>query len=239
MSIIWNPWHGCKKYSEGCKYCYVYRRDESVGKDASHVVLTKSFDAPLKTLRDGSYKIPSGELVYCCMTSDFFIEQADGWRKDVWRIIRERNDLEFFIITKRIVRFSDCIPEDWKDGYKNVTICCTIENQRQCELRLPLFKRIPAQKKQIICEPLLSAIDFGGRLDSSILKITVGGESGKHARVCDYSWVLKIREQCQNASIPFFFKQTGEKFLKDGKYYRIPRNKQHSQAKQAGIDLLI
>ncbi|MBP5474378.1 MAG: DUF5131 family protein, partial [Bacteroidales bacterium] len=27
----WNPWHGCTKISQGCKYCYVYRQDEMYG----------------------------------------------------------------------------------------------------------------------------------------------------------------------------------------------------------------
>ncbi len=34
---IWNPWHGCHKISPGCANCYVYRLDESIGKDASIV----------------------------------------------------------------------------------------------------------------------------------------------------------------------------------------------------------
>ena len=43
MHDIWNPWHGCKKYSEGCLNCYVYRRDASVGRDASIVARTTAF----------------------------------------------------------------------------------------------------------------------------------------------------------------------------------------------------
>ena len=40
MHDIWNPWHGCKKLSPGCANCYVYRRDDSIGKDASIVTKT-------------------------------------------------------------------------------------------------------------------------------------------------------------------------------------------------------
>ena len=47
-SFVWNPWHGCRKYSEGCLHCYVYRRDESVGKDASVVAKTASFSDAVK-----------------------------------------------------------------------------------------------------------------------------------------------------------------------------------------------
>ena len=112
MDGCWNPWHGCKKYSEGCKNCYVYRRDESIGKNPSIIEKNKDFDLPLKKKRDGSYKIPDGETVFTCMTSDFFIEEADIWRDEIWEIIKERSNVFFMIITKRIERFLECIPDD-------------------------------------------------------------------------------------------------------------------------------
>ena len=237
-SIIWNPWHGCKKYSAGCKNCYVYRRDNSVGRDASKVEKTKSFGLPLERNKNLQFKITSGTIVYTCMTSDFFIDEADEWREDIWRIIRQRSDLEFIIITKRIVRFSDCTPLDWGGGYDNVTICCTIENQEQCDIRFPVLNKIPAKKKMICCEPLLTDIDMRKYLNKDILRIIAGGESGKNARICNFDWVLNIRSQCIEANIPFFFKQTGANFIKDGKLFAIPRKFQHIQAKKAGIDFL-
>jgi protein gp37 len=69
--------------------------------------------------------------------------------------------------------------------------------------------------------------------------VAASGESGNEARICDYEWVLNIREQCIEADIPFCFHQTGAKFLKDGKLYRIIRKYQISQAKKAGIDYKI
>ena len=114
---IWNPWHGCKKISPGCYNCYVYRRDAEFGKDSSIITKTSSFDLPLKKSRKKEYKLqPDGEPVYTCMTSDFFIKEADSWRPEAWRMIKYRSDLDFVIITKRIDRFMDCIPEDWGDG---------------------------------------------------------------------------------------------------------------------------
>ena len=49
------------------------------------------------------------------MTSDFFIEEADSWRKEIWQMVKERKDLNFYIITKRIERFNVSIPDDWKN----------------------------------------------------------------------------------------------------------------------------
>jgi protein gp37 len=69
-----------------------------------------------------------------------------------------------------------------------------------------------------------------------LLAVLIG--YGSEARVCDYAWVLGIREQCIVANVPFHFKQTGAHFRKDGRLYNIPRNQQMKQAHRAAIDLL-
>ena len=233
MSTIWNPWHGCEKYSEGCAHCYVYRRDESVGRDASEVRRNHDFDLPARRKRDGSFVIPSGETVYACMTSDFFLERADAFRAEAWRMIRQREDLRFVIITKRIARFTDCIPPDWGDGYPNVTITCTVESEKQCRIRMPILLSVPAARKQVCCEPLLTRVDLSPYLGGGIARVIVGGESGREARVCRWEWVCDLYRQCAAAGVAFTFKQTGAKFEKDGRVFRIPRSRQMEQARKA------
>lgn len=73
--FVWNPWHGCHKYSAGCQNCYVYRRDSSIGKDASEITKNRDFDLPIRQARNGSYKIPDGSTIFTCMTSDFFTKK--------------------------------------------------------------------------------------------------------------------------------------------------------------------
>ena len=65
-------------------------------------------------------------LVYTCFSTDFLIEEDDDWRKECWKMIKERNDCNFLFLTKRIDRFMSCIPNDWGDGYNNVAVCCVI-----------------------------------------------------------------------------------------------------------------
>ena len=101
---------------------------------------------------------------------------------------------------------------------------------------MPLFRQLPILHKAVICEPLLEAIDFGNWLGDWCEQVTVGGESGNEARVCDYDWVLALRRQCEEAGVSFHFKQTGAHFRKDGRLYNIPRNQQMRQAHRAGID---
>ena len=234
----WNPWHGCHKISPGCKYCYVYRQDERYGTEvpSSQVRKTRSFDLPLKRKRDKSYKIESGTLLFTCFSSDFFVEDADEWRTEAWKMIKKRSDLIFYIFTKRIDRFYASLPADWGEGYPNVIVGCTIENQDRADYRIPLFKRLPIKHKTIICAPLLEKIDLSPYLDSTIEEVAASGESGNKARICDYNWVLDIREQCIKENIPFCFHQTGARFLKDGKLYHVKRCFQVSQAAKAGID---
>jgi protein gp37 len=233
----WNPWHGCHKISPGCLNCYVYRIDERHGRNSAAVSRTNDFNLPLKRNRAKEYRLSSGQTVYTCFSSDFFLEDADAWRPEAWSMIRARSDLDFFIITKRIDRFRVGLPGDWGDGYENVAICSTVENQDRADYRLPILLSEPIRHRSIICEPILERIDLSPYLSAGIESVTVGGESGPAARLCRYDWVLDIRRQCAEAGVSFCFKQTGARFEKDGKVYRIPRKLQHAQARRAGISL--
>lgn len=235
----WNLWHGCQKISAGCLNCYVYRIDKSHSKTDSFIVRkNEDFDLPLRKDRSGNYKLkPSDEPVFTCMTSDFFVEDADIWRPDAWKMIKQRQDLHFFIITKRIHRAEKQLPPDWGDGYDNVTICCTTENQKMADFRLPIFKALPIKHRQIACEPLLEQLDIEKYLDG-IESVVAGGESGLEARLCKFEWILSLREQCLRQKCGFYFKQTGANFEKDGKVYKIPRKMQHPQAAKANLNLV-
>lgn len=236
MSCVWNPWHGCKKISEGCRHCYVYRIDGKHGRDPSEVTLNKDFDLPVKRKRNGEYKISEGDTVYTCFSSDFLLDTADEWRGEAWKCMYERRDLNFIFLTKRIHRLEACLPENWGDGYDNVSIGCTCENQQMADFRLPIFMSLPVKHRIVISEPLLGEIDFTGLVDKRVEQIVVGGESGEEARVCDFEWVRKIHSFCLENNISFSFKQTGANFKKDGKIYSIPRKYQFEQAKRAGLD---
>lgn len=142
----------------------------------------------------------------------------------------------FLMITKRITRLQQCLPPDWGEGYPNVHICCTVENQRQAQIRLPVYQKAPIRHKSIICSPLLGPIDLSPYLGDWVEEVVAAGESGEEARPCHYDWVLDLRRQCVENQVPFHFMQTGARLVKDGKCYRIARRYQHSQAKAAGID---
>lgn len=237
----WNPWHGCTKISPGCKYCYVYRQDEMYGSTLASSLCRKTgaFALPMKRRRDGSYKIPPGKIVFTCFTSDFLLEDADPWRAECWRMMRQRSDCWFYFFTKRIHRLADCLPPDWGEGYDNVLIGCTVENQDRANYRLPIFLDLPIKHRSIIASPLLERLDLRPYLDDRIEEVATGGESGVEARPCDYDWILDLRRQCVEKDIPFRFHQTGAYFIKDGRMYRVRRKYQLSQARKANIDYRI
>ncbi len=238
MPDYWNPWHGCTKLSPGCEHCYVYRQDAMYGSNirSSEVRKNADFNLPVKRKRDKSYKLRPGQMIYTCMTSDFFVDRADEWRAEAWAMIRQRRDLRFFIFTKRIDRFGISLPGDWGDGYENVVIGCTVENQAMADYRLPIFSELPIKHKVIIVAPMLEKMDISAYLNDKILEVATSGESGAEARVLDYDWILDIRRQCMEKGVPFCFHQTGAKLLKDGKLYRIRRKYQISQAYKANIN---
>ncbi|MDE6148916.1 MAG: phage Gp37/Gp68 family protein [Ruminococcus sp.] len=235
----WNPWHGCHKCSPGCLNCYVYFLDNLRGKDASIVTRSKTyFDLPLKKDRYGNYKIPSGNEIATCFTSDFFIEEADEWRKDAWDIIRKRSDVNFLICTKRIERFNLCVPEDWGDGYENVIIAVTCENQNKADERLPILLDISAKHKYVFVAPILEKVDLSRFLcTEKINLVSVGGESYENARICDFSWICHIKDTCDKYNVTFDFHQTGSNFIKDGRQYKIKHHDEYSQAKK-GMEYL-
>lgn len=238
-SLLWNPWHGCHKCSPGCLNCYVYYLDKKRDKDASIITRNKNnFNLPLKKTRNGEYKIPAGNEIATCFTSDFFLEEADEWRNEAWKIIKTRSDINFLIPTKRIQRFNECIPDDWDEGYPNVFIAVTCETQEKADERVPILLNIKACKKYIFASPLLEEIDFSPYLKTGQIDlISVGGESYQNARLCDFNWVKKIYQDTLQYHVLFDFHQTGSNFKMNNKVYKIKHHEEYNQAKK-GMEYL-
>lgn len=231
---VWNPWRGCRKCSDGCLHCYIHKGDAKRKMDTNLVVQTKDFYKPIEKLKNGSYKMKAG-MVFLCFSSDFLIEDADEWRRECWAMMKERQDCTFLFLTKRIERFMECIPDDWGNGYQNVVVCCTVENQKSADRKLAVFQSLPIRHKCITAQPLLEAIDLEGYLEDIEL-VVVGGESDHYARPLDYDWVLDIREQCIRKKVDFEFRQCGTHFIKDGRRYKLKTKDLCSQARKADIN---
>lgn len=231
----WNPWRGCRKCSEGCRHCYIHKGDRRRNINTENIVRTGDFYRPTEKFKNGNYRMKSG-IVYTCFSSDFLIEDADEWRDECWQMIKQRQDLTFLFLTKRIERFEETVPADWGEGYDNVVVCCTVENQKNAERRLEILSRLPIKHKCITAQPLLERISIEKYLDDIEL-VVAGGESDIYARPLDYEWVLDLRQQCINCRVDFKFRQLGTYFIKDGKKYTVSKKNLCSQAAKAGIDV--
>lgn len=208
-----NFWRGCSKVIEGCKYCYMFRHLDQYGQDGSQYIRAKkgTFDKPI------TWKEP--KKIFTCSLSDFFLEAADADRADAWKIIKATTQHTWLILTKRPERILQCLPPDWGEGYNNVWLGITAENQFRLLERVVNFQFVPAKVKFLSIEPILSQIDL---LDKNVAPfviqhidwIIVGGESGnengKHKyRESQIEWYNIIVTQADLMKIPIFVKQLG------------------------------
>jgi len=149
------------------------------------------------------------EMVFTCSWSDFFIEAADEWRAEAWKVIKETPNLIYQILTKRPKLIPDRLPPDWGTGYDNVALGVSIEsaayNGRADDLRL-----VPARWRFISAEPLLASIK--GLSLKDIHWLIAGGESGPGFRTMDLDWAREARDLCIAEKVAFFYKQ-GSAFL--------------------------
>lgn len=198
-SRVWDPWKGCHKVSEACDNCYVLPR-------------------PFRKLYypfNCADALP-GTFVSVSLNSDFFIDGADSLRKLAWQTIKEYPNLIFLIITKRVSRIIECLPEDWGDGYENVVLCATVENQKRADERLPIFLNIPAKHKWITCSPLLEEIDLTKYLSEHKIELveTTGERSCKKpARPTKYEWSKSLSDQCKQYNTRFSQLYLGHNFI--------------------------
>lgn len=207
MHDIWNPWHGCIKCSEGCQNCYMYFLDRMRNRSGSDIYCTKAgFAYPLSKDKEGKYKVKSGEMIRVCMTSDFFLEEADEWRDEAWKIMRQRRDVKFFLLTKRPQRVEACLPRGWGNGWENIFFNVTCENQARADERIPILLKLPFKHKGIMCAPFIGPVSIEKYLsDGQIEQVICGGENYDGARPCHFDWVKSLRNECVEHNITFAF----------------------------------
>lgn len=197
----WNPWHGCTKVSPGCAHCYMFRDKIRYGQNPEIVVRSKTtFKNPLK------WKEPT--VIFTCSWSDWFHEAADDWREEAWDVIRRTPQHTYQVLTKRPERIAEHLPRDWGNGYANVWLGVSIENQRWVERVWPLIAT-PAVVRFISAEPLLGPVVFENDALADIGWLIAGGESGAECRPMREEWARSLRDQCAEYDTAFFLKQLG------------------------------
>lgn len=94
----------------------------------------------------------------------------------------------------------------------NVWLGISAERQREADERIPHLLQTPAAIRFVSCEPLLDSVDLRQWLgsDGALDWVIVGGESGHRAKPIDWKDAISLKNQCEMAGVPFFYKQHGE-----------------------------
>lgn len=156
--------------------------------------------------------------VFCSSLADVFDNEVDeGWRRDLWSVVRDTPALSWLLVTKRIGNVRGMVPEDWLDrGFpKNVRLLITVVNQEEADRDVPKLLKLSVANG-ISYEPALGPVDWHWvHPDVSyrpLQWIIVGGESGQggvRARPFVIGWARDTVRQCRAAGVAVFMKQLG------------------------------
>jgi len=265
-----NPWWGCTKVSPGCDHCYAEtfdRRVHGVGKghwgpsSPRRVFGENHWAEPLKWQKRAEV-LGVRERVFCASMADVF-DDFDGHlsveRNKLWLLIKATPNLDWLLLTKRPHNICRMLPKDWGQGYPNVWLGTTVEDQHWADIRVPVLLDVPARVRFLSVEPMIGPVDLGfflprlvhinGSLktekDKQALRAIIhaaarkhgptidwaicGGESGGGARPFDLQWADDLRLQCRDAGVAFFMKQLGAKPVHAGAPYATTHRKGEDQ----------
>lgn len=230
---VWNPVTGCTKVSEGCRHCYaegIAHRFWGERKFTDVQCHTDRLAAPFH------WKNPRRVFVNS-MSDLFHPDVPQEFIKDVWIGMLANPDHTFMILTKRADRMAEAVDILLRDGVgvlPNVWLMVTVENQKAADERVPYLLKTPAARRGVSVEPMLEAVDllhvqYDNMVEINALTgdygvyrplqgygynkldwVICGGETGPGARPMHPDWARSLRNQCQAAGVPFFFKKWGE-----------------------------
>jgi protein gp37 len=201
----WNPVTGCNKISPGCKHCYAERMAERL-QAMGQPNYRNGFAL---TLQDHMVELPlrwrKPQTIFVNSMSDLFHEDVPlPFIQRVFDVMKRAHWHRFQVLTKRGERLA-------RDGGRlhwpsNVWMGVSVETSAYLH-RIDSLREVAPAIRFLSLEPLLGPLP---ELDlDGINWVIVGGESGPGARAMSPAWVTVIRDRCQAARVPFFFKQWG------------------------------
>ena len=217
----WNPTTGCDRISVGCDNCYALtlaKRLKAMGvakyqSDGDPRTSGPGFGV---TIHPDSLDLPytwrTPRTVFVNSMSDLFHAKVPvAFIHQVLAVMADTPQHTYQVLTKRAQRLRRLA--EGLEFPPNVWIGVSVENADHLD-RVDDLRQVPAAVRFLSCEPLLGPLDD---LDlNGIHWVIAGGESGPRHRPMDPQWVLDIRDKCQTAGVPFFFKQWGGRTPKAG-----------------------
>jgi protein gp37 len=203
----WNPIRGCVKISPGCTHCYAETFAERFRGVPGHPY-EQGFDVRLVHEKLAEpLRWSSSKMVFVNSMSDLFQDGVpDAYVDAVIEMMIRADWHTYQVLTKRADRLHEVLASS---SYcpRHIWYGVSVEDQKHGLPRIEYLRDTTAAVKFLSIEPLLE--DLGEINLAGINWVIVGGESGHGARPMRAEWVESIRQQCQGAEIPFFFKQWG------------------------------
>jgi protein gp37 len=212
-----NPWLGCTKVSPGCDHCYAEAWSKRSG-------LVRWGNSPRRRTTEVYWRGPAKwnaaadeferangrrQRVFCASLGDVFDNQVEPlWRCDLFELIAKCSRLDWLLLTKRPQNIVKMLPPNWGNGYQNVWLGITAEDQKRFDQRWPHLLRTRAVVKFISYEPALGPLRFPVKGPFPHWLIS-GGESGAGARHMKPQWVRDIVTDCRRTGVALFHKQWG------------------------------
>jgi protein gp37 len=206
----WNPVRGCTKVTSGCAHCYAETFAERFRGVPGHPY-EQGFDlriVPEKLAEPLKWAKPS--MIFVNSMSDLFHEGVDDdYIVAVARVMQRADWHHYQVLTKRSERMRDLLRTKLRfvERARHIWWGVSVENRKQGVPRIDHLRDAPVPVRFLSIEPLLE--DLGRLSLKGVGWVIVGGESGAGARPMQREWVISIRDQCQRAGVPFFFKQWG------------------------------
>lgn len=210
--FTFNPWWGCQKIAPECEHCYADTFAHRLGLDLWGPTAPRRFFGEkhwAEPYRWNALAQREGirRRVFCASMADVFEDRRElvGPRNRLWQVICETPFLDWLLLTKRpenVVAMSQW-SEPWPD---NVWVGASAGTQQRFEEVGESLSEIPARVRFLSAEPLLGPVHIGSWWQF-LDWVIVGAESGAGARPMPEEWVRYLRDQCADASIPFFYKQ--------------------------------
>jgi protein gp37 len=206
----WNPVRGCTKITPGCDHCYAETFAERFRGVKGHPY-EQGFDlrlVPDKLADPLRWKTP--KMVFVNSMSDLFHKDVpDDYIEAVCRVMERANWHTYQVLTKRSSLMRDMLQTrlGFAANLAHIWWGVSVEDRAHGLVRIKHLHQAPAAVRFLSIEPLLEDL---GEVDlNGVHWVIVGGESGAGARPMKKEWVLSIRDQCEHAGVPFFFKQWG------------------------------
>ena len=212
----WNPVTGCTKVSRGCDHCYAERFAERWRGIAGHPY-EQGFDLRLWEARleqPAQWRRP--RMIFVNSMGDLFHKDIPSpFIDQVFGVMEAVDHHIYQVLTKRSLRMRDYLKGRYANRNAPSHIWCGVSvEDHTVRSRIHHLAMAPAAIRFLSLEPLLGPL---GNIDLKGMSwVIVGGESGPAARPMDPEWVRSIRDQCQAAKVPFFFKQWGGRTPKAG-----------------------